>query len=63
MRDKPAIPRSVFERIQDFLKDHKTGQIKLHIHQGHVSGCAIKEEFRVTDDPSEPDVPARASRK
>ena len=42
----PPIPPTLWVRLVDFLNEHRSGQLVLHVNRGAVSRVQIIEEFR-----------------
>lgn len=46
MPDSPPIPAEIWARLLAFLRDGKTGQITLYVHQGRIRDSAFEERIR-----------------
>lgn len=46
MSDGPPIPAEIWRRILAFLKDGRTGQIVMNVHQGTVQDIATTDKYR-----------------
>lgn len=46
MPDSPPIPAEIWERMLAFIRDGKTGQITLHVHQGRIRDATFEERIR-----------------
>lgn len=42
----PPIPSEIWTRLLAFLREGKTGQISLHVHQGKVRDATFEERIR-----------------
>lgn len=48
MADSPPIPAEIWERLLAFIREGKTGQVTLHVHQGKIRDATFEERVRVS---------------
>ena len=47
MVDTP-LPKQVEARLLQFMREARTGSVTLHIQDGNVKACEVKESFKLT---------------
>lgn len=50
----PPIPAEIWERLLTFVRDGKTGQVTLYVHQGKIRDASFEERIRASVIESHP---------